>query len=442
MEDKMAQSKQEAVARLILRGNPDPSSQSDNHTMLDTICRATMRNISSDAQDLIVDIKEGLNHVFNPMTDAQIQSVLNCAEESRGHFQSVQTLRDFCSGALQAHSSSLDIAAVDGIVSAINYARFNASVDAEIKPIIAGLSAGAPAYIGNAYPERGQDMLKRVPRQEDVGAELDEKIVARQRRISNASQFGDYDGMGNKPKKEPGRQAFEPQGYPKLAADSGVPIIGHVSGTIPGNLAVINNLLIQGPKGAGLSEDQAHVMAGLTAASFHRSAFHSPPEVLVGLRHYLGNTATKDNVPQNEMEVKQLYRESLELIAGSSSPDLKADILNVIDDLVQNPLITVEEEVNPARFVEVDLDADEQEIDELMSEIDELESLRDLELASVDGDSEEPLMSPETEVSKAKSILSSQEAKAQLHEIVENHSQKQVAPEAVEVNKPSGPGQH
>lgn len=340
----MPNEKQEAFARIALQGAPDPRHHSTNEAVLDYICRATMRHPNAEASKLIAEVKASLHSFFSQLSDEQITWILSNATESRGHFNTIKALRDFCSGALSTHSTCA-VAAIDGIISAINYScRPSAAKEAQNPSALQAvreLAAGAPTYIGATYPERGQDMASgRMAR--DTLAPPPAKLIAIKREISLASEFSEFEGFVNHPQVPPKRQVFEEQGYPKLAAQSGVPLVGHVSGTMPGNLTVINNLLFK-HRNRSLDEDEAYFISGLISASFHRSAFHSPPEVLMGLRHFQGQTVTKEAVPQDIVSMKQLFRDSVELMADCTDTQLRNDVMLVLDDLELNPALTMQE---------------------------------------------------------------------------------------------------
>lgn len=126
-----------------------------------------------------------------------------------------------------------------------------------------------------------------------------------------------------------------------------------MSGTTPSNLAAANGLLrdlqeSSGQPRVGLTDANARQLAGLIAARFHRDAFHSPPEVLVGLRHWEAHRHPNDPVhPEQSMDlyrdpedVRNLFADSVALMAAASTPEVQACVAAVIDDLRATPSLT------------------------------------------------------------------------------------------------------
>ena len=357
-----------AIASIQKMGFVEPSSTS-NKTMLDFFARAVMRNPNPDAQAVITDLKSALAHFFTDKSDDEISHILSKGAESRGHFTSAQSVRDFCSGKTPS-TPSMDIAAVDGLLSALNYARHLNAIDphdpyAKILTQVNALQIDAPPYIGDTFETRKDAMTPgRIARgvQPLTEANLNEhnavvngeQIVAPNRTISQASDFASDYGMDAYTKTLPKRQKFQPEDgeYAKSAMEAGIPLVGHVSGTTPGNLTVANSLLKQAGK-TGLDEVRAKLLAGMTAASFHRSGFHSPPEVLVGLRHYLGTKATTESVGK---DLSQLYRDALALMSNVGKDDLQLAMILLIDEMVAHPNLTadgtVPEQQRPVRSAE------------------------------------------------------------------------------------------
>lgn len=337
-----------------------PGVNSSNYTVLDAICRATMRHPSEEALLIIAKIKYSLGNFFKNKSDEQIVWILGNSSETRGHFKSADAVKAFCSGKMET-SSSVDIVGLEMLLSAINYSFPNPKAaiqpddpNINIKTAIKELVAGAPSYIGVSYTQRSNDMS---PGRTSRGGLSEEQLarhnqgnsllIAPNRAISIASGITKYGGFFRHSKKKPDRQQFYDQGYAKLVAAAGVPLVGHVSGTTPGNLHVASNLLKQfkdTPDDIGLTATEATTYAGLIAGSFHRAGFHSPPEVLVGLRHYLGIPATETGVAVTSENIRTLFAESLELIADASRQDLRDAIKLIIDDLKANPNLLVRDE--------------------------------------------------------------------------------------------------
>lgn len=351
----MPTSRENAVFTLGVLG---AGGNSKNTTMLDAISRAVMRNPSADSQILSAELKDSLNEFFKDKSDAQIEWILSNATESRGHFANAQAMRDFLSGKTPT-SPSAQTAAIDGILSAINYSRFGKVPGGEpellaIQEQVGKLqSEGTKVpYIGDTHSQRHDDMkpgrIRRVPLTKEAlekkAAMEGDLISAPNRAISVASGFSLDEGMVDSPKQMPQLQQFKNQGYAKLANDSGVPLMGHISGTTPGNLKVADSLLQMNGK-KGLTPERAATLAGATAASFHRSGFHAPAEVLVGLKHYLGEHATVDNTPKTEDEMKQLFRESTELMAKAGAQQIPDAVAVIIDDIVAHPSLSDKGEI-------------------------------------------------------------------------------------------------
>lgn len=345
---------EESIELLRVLGAPD--LKSTNRTMLDSISRAVMRNPGADAQILIGDLKRGLAHFCNDLTDNQINHILSNTSESRGHFKDAKSVRDFLSGAI--HSSlSADIAAIDGLLSAINYSRSFGEITGndeikEVKRKVNVLMENAPPYIGHTFTERNDDL---APRRTERGKRTlttdalqkhtqltdGEILAAPDETVSVASGFDARIGMIGTPKVMPQRQLFKKQGYAQEALEAGVPIVGHVSGTTPGNLTAANAILkafqeAKEPRkeAKGLTSHNAEILAGLTAASFHRSKFHSPPEVLVGLRHYQGTLATRESVGH---DLRELYAESILMMGKAGAQQISEAIKSVLPLLKETP---------------------------------------------------------------------------------------------------------
>jgi len=201
-------------------------------------------------------------------------------------------------------------------------------------------------------------------------------LAAPNRAITLASGFEPQKGMDASPIDLPKRQLFQNQGYAKLASDTGVPLMGHISGTTPGNLKVADSLLKANGK-PGLTTERATTLAGATAASFHRSGFHAAPEVLVGLRHFLGTHATVDNVANSPEEMKQLFSDSVMLMAGAGATQIAQAVDVVVSEIREHPNLTNEGLVPTIaeKSVEVsDIETYLSESTEVISEGSDLES--------------------------------------------------------------------
>ncbi len=418
-----------AALQIIAKLGIDTKKNGANNSMLDAICRAAMRNPSDEAKVLIDDLKKSLALFFHDKTDESIKWVLSNATEKRGHFVDVAACRAYCDGRVKTLPSA-DIALIDGMLSGINYSS-NSKILADdparegkvkIQQAIAEIIQGAPKYIGDTFTQRQGDMkLGRIERgglttnrlAKHNLLEEHEHLSAPNRTISAASGLDEHRGFLSTPDQLPKIQLFEKQGYAKLADEAGVLLVGHVSGTTPGNLAVANGLLKKhqqttNPQSTpdGLTPAKAHTLAGSIAASFLRCGFHSPPEVLVGLRHYLGTVATEENVATTTEQMKQLFAESVTLIAGASSPQLKECISLIIDDLKETPNLTVKGERPASRLLEqTDVPGDLEPISEsaAWAEIDELATKLDLtfdeEPLDVKPEHEEPDPRPEEPIS-------------------------------------------
>lgn len=368
MELNMPKTRDEAIDTIKILGAPDPNTE--NKTMLDSLSRAVMRNPSADAQILTADLKGALNDFFKGKTDEQINFILSNATESRGHFTSAQSVRDFCSGkTTSAHS--VDVAAIDGLLSAINYSRSfkpidPASPNAALQAEVNALQAHAPKYIGATFSSRGDEMgpgriergalnLTEANVIQHNAVNDGERIIAPNRAVSEASGFKPEMGLEATPKQMPKRQVFDAAkgDYARNAKSTGVPLVGHVSGTMPGNLTVADSLLKNSGR-KGLTEDRATTLAGLTAASFHRSAFHSPPEVLVGLRHFLGTEATQASVGD---DLTKLYKDSITLMANAGAQQIKEAAATLSDEMAQNPSLTANGTIPLQVAVEVTAEA-------------------------------------------------------------------------------------
>lgn len=351
--------KEEAVFCLRVLGAPDPESH--NLAMVDAIARAAMRNPSADAQILIEDLKKAMGAFFSTLQDNEVESILKSASESRGHLKTAAAVRKFCNGEMKL-SPSADFALIDGLLSAMNYKYYDLA-NKEKTPEGKALSdlvktvynenngeqvkdkKKLPAYIGYTFASRGQEMTYgRVRRGISFFSanQATPIIVAADRAISGASMVND-ENIGNMPKKMPERQLFTADGYAKAVKDAGLEPVGHVSGTTPGNMMMANVLLTKYQhdhgqrKNIGLTEERARILGGLTAASFHRSGFHSPLEVLVGVEHYLGREATEHNVPKDVAGLRDLFIESIELMGNAGATQIGSSVKMIVEDLKQNP---------------------------------------------------------------------------------------------------------
>lgn len=312
-----------------------------------------MRNPSPEAQEILTDLKSALTDFFENKSDAEIEWVLSNATESRGHFTDAKAVRDFCTGKSDPPTSTT-IAAIDGLLSALSYSNVRGKIASGdehegMKRAIQDLFKGEPRYIGSTHETR-QDALSegRTPRGErDLrseelkahGAILDGEIFAApDRAISLASGFEPKIGMNPKPKVIPSRQKFQHDAYCEAAAEMGMPLVGHISGTMPANLTVAKSLLKKFDK-PPLTEERTIALAGLTAASFHRSAFHSPPEVLVGLRHFLGDEATTETVGTTVDDLKDLFSDSIIMMASAADEKIHEAVDVLVDEMKTDPLI-------------------------------------------------------------------------------------------------------
>jgi hypothetical protein len=398
----MGMSKDEA-ARRLREDLGKARDVSQNRTMVDAVSRAVLRNPNPESMAVMRDLKDAIKlFVQKNNDDALLQTLINTANEGGG-VMTPAALRQWCD--MPNNDPSRDIAVASSLLSAFAYTnlRGNPSQDTPTTAAVRQIMAEAPPYIGTAFGTRGGDLSGgRVERGEMA---LTEEALARHdqgvhyapnRTPSLSSGLEGREGFTSTPPQMPKRQTFTPNSEFALACEAaGVPVVGHVSGTTPSNLAAANGLIrdlqiSRGQPGKGLDDTAAERLSGLTAARFHRDAFHSAPEVLVGMKHWEAhkhkdaNGAFDPNYPEqsialyrDEKNVRELFVDSVKLMAAASTPIVQECVSVLEDDLRERPTLpetSVLPQVEEALAHDVPLDEpNEEELARLYEEVDQLE---------------------------------------------------------------------
>lgn len=384
-----------SLATVAILGAPDPHTE--NTEMIDTICRAAMRNLGGNGLALLQDIRLAYGAFIKDKTDEQINWLLTNAPESRGHFKNAQALRDYCNLSKSISSSTL-LSATEAALSCIDWGRWSKihqdvegdisgneikqslrKMQSDIKTMIGTAGeAPPPIYIGTSPARRGElSVYKQRDQQADAGAVNrvprgsheqyveEHELAALDREISNASFYGEFD-YAPETLQAPKRQVFKESGQAEHFKEQGVHMVGHTSNATPGTLATVHGLLktfghTPSIKAKGLTDDKAHDMAAMLALVYERQRFHSAFEVVVGLQHWLSRKEVKELNDLNDLQTKadlkpdeldrtrelerklqydlshpiKLYEDGLKLIADAASTGLKADILAIKELMVK-----------------------------------------------------------------------------------------------------------
>jgi hypothetical protein len=303
-----------------------------------------MRYPSKETYQLICKIKASLNQFFSSLSNKAIEWILDSAPESRGTFIAPEVVKDFCSSRINNDDRSFNINTVDMLISAINYAsrRKVENMDPEAvkaKEAVTNLISNLSPHISERYPIRNEE-IARTTSQYNIASLIQNKRTY----ISDASGYDSEYSLIRRARKYTNPSSLISQGFVYLLNSVGIPILNHISGTLPGNLEIINSLFNK-YSNENLNKTQAELFTAVSAASFYRSAFHSPIETYIGLLYFLKLDIILPKTRSNSdvMKVKELYKESLELMAKSLAPNYRKQVFFVIDILVENSSLTPQE---------------------------------------------------------------------------------------------------
>lgn len=364
-----------------------------HNTVLDYMTRAVMRYPSDEAKNLITRTKQKLQLFFENYSDEEIEWVFAHGKESRGFFTNYldeknNTYKNQKYGLLvwlnqetDNNTSSQDISLINGIIASISYAAFDKQtnyqkVDSEnnllsthdcrdIKSKCMSLMSHAP-YAGAYLPERNQAIIKengkekRLKQSQSVSElHLQSVIAAPRRLVSKASISENNPYFSAMPEMAATRRLFDLNtSYASLAANRNR-LVGHYSANTTSAMFILNELFKLGSQSEGnddcvLSENDAKIIAGMIAAEYHRSGFHAPEEVYLGLQPYLEKLklqrflskhefeqylekAIPKLLPKSETDFIKLTKNAIEMLGNASELEVKQAILFIAQEVADNP---------------------------------------------------------------------------------------------------------
>ena len=267
--------------------------------------RAVMRNLCTEIKEQLNLLHGMLKNLLQTSSDAAINWLLDTAEGSRGGFVNVQSLRNFFSRDPQTLSSSRLITAIDTLTTCIAYRVINAhwapgpTVPDDSIPDAKRLYellrsqflvALVPCIYDDSYNAMTFDTVNDVERsKKDNMLEVSPLEV-----LSDASDVEDE--REKQPRTRLDKEVFrvkidvsrDEMSWPAAAHKGGVAIRGHVSGTTPLALAVVNHLYEINKNTWSQHDDNLRKLAGaLLVPSYERGDYHSVAEVACGVEYYL-----------------------------------------------------------------------------------------------------------------------------------------------------------
>ena len=91
-----------------------------NNLMIDAICRAVQRNLNSESQNLIGELKQAIGLFIEGRDDEFIRALLGKAVEGGG-INDPQTLKNWCAGKTKNITLAGDLIVISRILSGIGY---------------------------------------------------------------------------------------------------------------------------------------------------------------------------------------------------------------------------------------------------------------------------------------------------------------------------------
>lgn len=312
----------------------------DKHTevqsIVHTIARTVMRNVSPEIEKQLHTLHTMICKEFAHMSDESIQWLLDAVPAARGTFKNPMSFRSFFQHEPSTISSSRLITAIDSITAALAYRAINSP---KAPPPIIPVNTPAQEmydkihqmFDGSMTPFLGEKTysMRNIeflnPSQITSGY-----VEAYADDVSDVSDMED-DGE-KKPKKKLPSNYFKVrlnplrEGYTwAAAAQKGhIPIRGHVSGTTPLALSIINCLYNREQNPWLQDKENTRTLAGaLLLPSYVRGDFHSIAETTAGVEYYLQVRATEAPIPYSP---QQCFQFGLQYMANATHDEANSTL--------------------------------------------------------------------------------------------------------------------
>lgn len=359
----------------------DSYARDRENTVLDFISRVVMRELNDESVNLLNRIKNKLKIFFDELDESEIRWIFfEYGLESRGFFKiddidlkkTVNTWLDEC---VNSEKPSMNISIISGIISAISYAAFGESVkyidinnskrsidSKSVKDKCKILMSETP-YVANYYPKRNTEIEKingrevRLDQGEGVEDIHAKGLVAAFTRFVSFASTDSHPDFNKSPITRATRRVFNPEDKTSYAyiAYSKKRLVGHYSANTTSTLFIVNKLLKlnEDINHRGLSEKDAKILTAMIAADYHRSGFHDPEEVYLGMLPYIEKLKhenfTKEElekhlsdsithyVPKDGDSFDHLTKLSMKLMALATKENVATSINEVADSINFDP---------------------------------------------------------------------------------------------------------